>query len=150
MLRVSRLACLIYTITISDMCSIQLGMVTAIQHSAMQGHTVVLIQANAVHECFNDLLNQRFACIEDSSGDKRYYANLVIGSHIKPSLIHPRFQCVIVLKDSDLPHTPAVFLSQFEKYSLSHQQLLKDLLNNYPSTLRRLINAAKDKVQCVE
>ena len=130
------------------MYSIQLGTVTAIQHSAMQGHTVVLIQANAVHKCIiNDLLN---ACIEDSSGDKRYYANLMIGSHIKPSLIHPHFQCVIVLKDSDLPHTPAVFLSQFEKYSLSHQQLLNDLLNNFPSTLRRLINAAKDKVQCVE
>ena len=124
-------------------------MVTAIKHSASKGHTVVLSLTDAVRECFYDLLNQRFVCIEDSTHGKRFYANVVIGSCARPALIHPYFQCVVVIKDSDLPHTPATFLSQFEKYSLSHQLLLSDLLNNFPPILRELVYAAKDKVHCV-
>ena len=122
-------------------------MVAAIKHSASQGHAVVLSQTDTVHECFYDLFNQRFVCIDDSTHGKRFYANVAIGSYIKPCPVHPHFQCVVIIKDSDLPHTPAAFLNRFEKYSLSHQLLLSDLLKYLPPILRGLVNTIRDKVR---
>ena len=132
---------------------LQLGVVAAIKHSASQGHTVVLSQTDAVHECFYDLFNQRFVCIEgptqgSSSHSKRFYANVAIGSYIKPCPVDPCFQCVVIIKHTDLPHTPPAFLNRFEKYTLSHQQLLSDLLKYFPPILRRLVYDVRSKVWC--
>lgn len=125
---------------------LKLGVVAAIKHSASHGHTVVLSQTDTVHECFYDLFNQRFVCIEDSTHGKRFYANIAIGSYVKPCPVHSNFQCVVIIKESDLPHTPAAFLNRFEKYSLSHQILLDDLLKHLTPVLRELINTAVYKV----
>ena len=125
---------------------LKLGVVAAIKHSASQGHTVVLTQTDTVHECFYDLFNQRFVCIEDSTQGKRFYANIAIGSYVKPCPVHSNFQCVIIIKESDLPYTPAAFLNRFEKYSLSHQILLDDVLKHLTPVLRELVTTAMDKV----
>ena len=118
----------------------------AIKHSASQGHTVLLSQTDAIHECFYDLFNQRFVCIENSAHGKQFYANVAIGSYVKPCQVHPNFQCVVIIKESDVAHTPAPFLNRFEKYSLSHSLLLTDLLECLPSSLRTIVRIAQKKV----
>ena len=125
---------------------LQLGVVAAIKHSASQGHTVLLSQTDAIHECFYDLFNQRFACIEDSTHGKRFYANVAIGSYVKPCPVDPHFQCVVIIKESDVARTPAAFLNRFEKYSLNHRLLLDDLLESLPPTLREIIRNVQEKV----
>lgn len=132
---------------------LQLGTVAAIKHSASQGHTVLLSQTDNIHECFYDLFNQRFTCIEDlidGKPVKRFYANVAIGSYIKPCLVHPHFQCVVIIKDSEIANTPHAFLNRFEKYALTHQLLLKDLLNVLPSFLVNIITTAKAKVNIMQ
>ena len=113
----------------------------AIKHSASQGHTVLLSQTDSINECFYDLFNQRFI-----STDEGYYANVAIGSYIKPCHVNPNFQCVVVIKRSVITQTPAAFLNRFEKYSLSHELLLAHVLDSLPNCLRAIVIAAKKKV----
>ena len=53
---------------------------------------------------------------------------------------------MVVIKKSEQHCTPAPFLNRFEKYALSHQVLLQDVLDSYPDQLRLLIDAAINKV----
>lgn len=122
----------------------------AIKHSASEGHTVLLTQTDAIHECFYDLFNQRFVCIDDLTYGKSFYASAAIGSYVKPCLVHPDFQCVVIIRKSDLLRTPAAFLNRFEKYSLTHRILLNDLLNSIPKILRKGIERVKEKVKLVD
>jgi hypothetical protein len=121
--------------------------IAAIRHSAMQGHTVVMSQTDDIHESFYDLFNQRFRRIDDPEHGPRYYANIAIGAHSKPSRVHPNFQCVVVVKKSEIDTTPAPFLNRFEKYLISHSSLLDASLQQLPPCMAILIKAAKDKVQ---
>ena len=118
----------------------------AIKHSASQGHTVLLSQIDSIQECFYDLFNQRFACTEDTTHGKRFYANVTIGSYVKPCPVHCNFQCVVVIKKSTISQTPPAFLNRFEKYALSHHLLLKYLLKSLPFCLREIILGAQNKV----
>ena len=65
---------------------------------------------------------------------------------MKPSRVDPHFQCVVVIKQSELHCTPAPFLNRFEKYALNHQSLLEDVLDSYPRRLRDLVCTAKNEV----
>ena len=121
-------------------------MIAAIRHSAIQGHTVLLSQADEIHENFYDLFNQHFTRINNPQHGIQYYANVAIGAHVKPSRVDPSFQCMVVIKESEVKCTPAPFLNRFEKYTLSHHILLQDLLTNYQPQLRQLIESAKVKV----
>ena len=121
-------------------------MIAAIRHSAIEGHTVLLSQADEIHENFYDLFNQHFTRIHNPQHGIQYYANVAIGAHVKPSRVDPSFQCMIVIKESEVKDTPAPFLNRFEKYTLSHRILLQDLLMNYQPQLRHLIERAKVKV----
>ena len=118
----------------------------AIRHSAMEGHTVVMSQTDDIHESFYDLFNQRFRRIDDPKNGPRYYANIAIGAHSKPSLVHPNFQCVVIVKKSEIKHTPARFLNRFEKYLISHSSLLDATLQQLPPCMAILIQVAKEKV----
>ena len=117
----------------------------AIKHSASQGHTVLLSQTDSIHECFYDLFNQRFICTNELPHES-YYANVTIGSYIKPCHVNPDFQCVVIIKKSVVTQTPAAFLNRFEKYSLSHELLLTHLLDSLPHSLKEIITVAKEKV----
>lgn len=121
-------------------------MIAAIRHSAIQGHTVLLSQADEIHENFYDLFNQHFTRINNPQHGIQYYANVAIGAHVKPSRVDPSFQCMVVIKESEVKSTPAPFLNRFEKYTLSHHVLLQDLLTNYQPQLRHLIESSKAKV----
>ena len=138
----------------------KINTIAAIRHSAMQGHTVVLSQTDDIHESFYDLFNQRFRRIDDPDCDckhhpdsddckhhPRYYTNIAIGAHNKPSRVNPEFQCVVVIKKLELSTTPAPFLNRFEKYLISHQRLLKIILDQrLPPCMGIIVEAAKEKV----
>ena len=137
-----------------------------IQHSATKGETVLLSQADEIHENFYDMFNQRFMCItrrlqeEDdklnlggtnNEGElpleKLFFTDVAIGDHIKRCRVDPNFQCIVVIKQSEVANTPAPFLNRFEKYTLTHEIMLDDLLQSYPSHLRSLLENALDKVR---
>ena len=104
-------------------------------------------QTDSVHESFYDLFNQRFRCIDDPVKGPRYYTNIAIGAHSRPCRIHPKFQCVVVLKKTEVMQTPAPFLNRFEKYCINHSMLLETALAPLPPLLKRVVIAAKEKVQ---
>ena len=122
--------------------------IAAIRHSAFQGHTVVLSQTDDIHESFYDLFNQRFRRINDPELKQgaRYYANIAIGSHSKPCRVDPNFQCVVVMKKSEVMTTPGPFLNRFEKYLISHESLLQSMLQHFPPYMATMIQAVKEKV----
>ena len=117
-----------------------------IRHSVAAGHTILMCQTDEIHESFYDLFNQRFRCINVPKKGRRCYANIAIGAHSKPCLVHPRFHCVVVVKKSGLKDMPAAFLSRFEKYYLSHNSLLETTLDSLPSCFSHLLRCVRQKV----
>ncbi len=103
-------------------------------------------QTDELHESFYDLFNQRFRRIDDPKTGPRFYANIAIGAHHKPCRVHPSFQCVVVVKRSEIDSIPHPFLNRFEKYSLTHKILLDAVLSYQPAYLRSVLLRAKDKV----
>ena len=125
----------------------QVNTIAAVRHSATEGHTVVMCQTDSIHESFYDLFNRRFHRIDANTGP-RYYANVAIGAHIKPCRVHPNFECVVVVKLSDLErkNIPAPFLNRFEKYLLSHELILEAALGNLPPALSIVLRTVLLKV----
>ena len=105
-----------------------------------------MAQTDDIHESFYDLFNQRFRRIDDTKGP-RYYANIAIGAHSKPCRVHPEFQCVVVVKQSEVKNTPAPFLNRFEKYRLSHHALLEAALGMLPPCMAVVVNTVREKVR---
>ena len=125
---------------------LKINTIAAIRHSAIKGHTIVMTQTDDIHESFYDLFNQRFRIIDDRDGDTRYYTNIAIGAHMKPSRVDPKFQCVVVIKKSEVQDTPAPFLNRFEKYCITHHSILEMTLNRLPPCIRIIVEAAMEKV----
>lgn len=118
------------------------------KHAAAHGETVVLLQSDEIQESFYDIFNQRFACVNQPNR-KMFYAQIAIGAEVKPCQIDPKFQCVLIVKESELLDpsiTPSPFLNRFEKYALSHEILLTILLNSLPYNLQKLCNDVTCKV----
>lgn len=105
-------------------------------------------QTDDIHESFYDLFNQHFRRIDDPDPKKepRFYANIAIGSHHKPCRVHKDFQCVVIVRKSELPNTPAPFLNRFEKYCISHKDFLDARLRSLPPCLRVAVQCALEKV----
>ena len=125
---------------------LQVNTIAAIRHSAVEGHTVVMSQTDDIHESFYDLFNQHFRRIDDPEDGPRYFANIAIGAHSKPSRVHQNFQCIVVVKESEIPFTPAPFLNRFEKYFISHSNLLELVLDDLPPCLRVVVESVHKKV----
>ena len=135
------------------MCSLsQIDTIAGIRHSAIQGHSIVMIQTDQIHESFYDLFNQRFQKIDDPISGTRLYANIAIGAHLKPCRVDPKFQCVVAIKKSELDRTLAPFLNRFEKYYITHKSVLESVLGSFPAEFKSVMEAAYKKVQqiCVE
>ena len=113
------------------------------------GHTVVLCQTEEIHQSFYDLFNQQFLLINDPTKGQCYYANIAIGAHTKLCRVDPRFQCVVVLRKSNLQFTPPPFLNRFEKYSLSYQSIFEASLKKTPC-LKIVVDVAYKKVCMLE
>ena len=118
-------------------------------HSAIEGYTVIMSQTDDIHESFYDLFNQHFRRIDDPEVGPRYFTNIAIGAHTKPSRVHEKFQCIVVIKESEIKNTPAPFLNRFEKYSVSYTHLLNLVLDALPPCLRVIVNIAHKKVSYV-
>ena len=125
--------------------SLQINTIAAIRHSAVQGHTILLSQTDDIHESFYDLFNLRFHHIEHEGGT-RSFTYIAIGPITKPIRVHETFQCVVVIKDSEVKNTPAPFLNRFEKYYITHETLLNEAKEKHPPAFRRLLHNALQKV----
>ena len=125
---------------------LQVNTIAAIRHSASEGHRVVMSQTDDIHESFYDLFNQRFCRIDVPERGPRYYTNISIGAHTKPSRVHDDFQCVVVVKQSEMKVTPAPFLNRFEKYYINHAMLLSIAMDRLPPYFRMLVENTRIKV----
>ena len=106
-------------------------------------------QTDDIHESFYDLFNQRFRRIDDPEAGPRYFTNIAIGAHLKPSRVDQNFQCIVVIKESEIKNTPAPFLNRFEKYYLSHKHLLNLALDKLSPCLKEMANVIYTKVSAV-
>ena len=128
---------------------LQIGTITALQHAAINGETVVLLQADEIQESFYDLFNQRFTSVDTPQGNKIYYAHVAIGAQVKPCRVDPKFQCIIIVKESEVSNpnaTPPPFLNRFEKYKLSHKTLVENVLANQSNNFKELLEDVMKKV----
>ena len=119
--------------------------IAAIRHCAGEGHTVIMCQTNDIHASFYDLFNQKFKKIE-SSNSSSYFCNIAIGAHSQPSRVDPNFQCVIIIRKSDVKDTPGPLLNRFEKYLISHKDILNSSLSKLPPNMIKILDAAQEKV----
>ena len=105
-----------------------------------------MTQTDDINQSFYDLFNQRFRNIDVPGEGSRYYTSIAIGAHTKPSRVDPNFQCVVVIKKSEVENTPAPFLNRFEKYCITHHSLLEVALSHLPPCVRIIVKAAMEKV----
>ena len=126
----------------------QVNTIAAIRHAAEEGKTVLMSQTDDIHESFYDLFNQHFRRIDnpDPTKEPKFYANIAIGSHHKPCRVHKDFQCVVIIKESEVKGTPAPFLNRFEKYRVSHEDFLRARLDSFPPCMGVAVTAALEKV----
>ena len=123
--------------------------ISAIRQSASCGHTTVMSQTDDIHESFYDLFNQRFMTIQGKDGETQFFTNIAIGSITKPSRVDNKFQCVVVIKVSDMDSTPSAFLNRFEKYNITHGDLLQWTLKSVPRATSHIVETAQQKVTFV-
>ena len=124
----------------------QIDTIAGIRHSAIQGHIIIMLQTDDIHESFYDLFNRRFQRIDDPNSGTRLYANIAIGAHLKPCRVHPKFQCIVAIKNSELDQAPAPFLNRFEKYYITHKDILEFVLRSLPPGIVSAVKAAINKV----
>ena len=128
-------------------CQFQVNAIRAILLSVAEGHTVLLYQTDEIHESFYNLFNQNFRSIDDPEQGTRYFANVAIGPYTKPCLVHPNFQCVVVVNRSELLRIPPPFLNRFEKYVISHKNLIESRMMDLPPLMQSILQTACKKVK---
>ena len=106
-----------------------------------------MFQTDEIHESFYELFNQRFRILDDPKKGRRYFTNISIGAHTKPCRVHPQFQCIVVLKKSELHQTPPAFLNRFEKFSLSYDSIFSSiLLSSFNPNMKTVVTCLVSKV----
>jgi hypothetical protein len=115
-----------------DSTSQKINVISQVKWAAEKGEVVVLSQTEAINESFYDLFNQHFHKREEvtQSGavEVIYFTNIAVGSHSRRCTVKPGFQCIVHLSLPELQLAPAPFLNRFEKYRLSHRDLLESHL----------------------
>ena len=109
----------------------QINAISAVKWAAEKGQMVLLSQTESTNESFYDLFNQHFRRYEDKTKEGitiTYHANIAVGSHSRRCKVSPGFQCVVHLALPELQLAPAPFLNRFEKYRLTHADLLESHL----------------------
>jgi len=107
-----------------------------------------MCQTDRINDSFYDFFNNRFRCIDDHEHGVLYYANVAIGAHSLLSQVDPKFQCVLMVKESEIKAgitTPAL-LNRFEKYRLSHEIMWKEALDCLKPGMRMIMNMVCNKV----
>ena len=106
---------------------------------------MLIHQADEIQEYFYDLFNHRFTCIKNQSRTS-FYANVAVGANIRPTRVSPQFNCVMIVSSSELLKMEKPFLNRFEKYTLSHDVLFKEVLSSCPKSTESLLKYAKTNV----
>ncbi|XP_065188616.1 uncharacterized protein LOC135819351 isoform X2 [Sycon ciliatum] len=97
--------------------------------------TIVLVETRRVHGSLYELLNQTFRVIHNDGG-RHIYANIAVGATTYPCRVNPHFQCVVILKHTEMEDSPTPFLSRFSKFVLRPMDAMQYALNNVdPSEL---------------
>ena len=105
-----------------------------------------MFQTDEIHESFYELFNQRFRILDDPKKGLRLFTNISIGAHTKPCRVHPDFQCIVVVKRSELKKTPQPFLNRFEKFLFSYSILFSSVCETTSSNIQIILNTAFNKV----
>ena len=86
--------------------------------------------------------------LDDPKAGPRYYSNSSLSMELTTNLcrVHPDFQCIVVVRQSEIDNIPPPFLNRFEKYSLTHKSLLEAVMNTLPAYLRAVVQRAQEKV----
>ena len=103
-------------------------------------------QTDDIHESSFDLFNRHYHQIKNPEVGPGYFTNIATGAHLKPSRVDQKFQCIVVVRESEVKNTPAPFLNRFEKYYISHTNLLNVVLEELPSCLKAISNVVYKKV----
>ena len=98
--------------------------ISKIKIAMERGSCVFLINASSIAGSFYDLFNQHY---KEMKGN--YYTNIAIGAFSRPCVVHPKFQVVFHLRESELSTTPMPFLNRFEKYLISVPDILGEQLS---------------------
>ena len=106
-----------------------------------------MFQTDKIHESFYELFNQRFRIIANPPKGIKLFTNISIGAHTKPCRVQASFQCVVVLKKSELQNTPEAFLSRFEKFFFSYNSLYFSVCEKKPPNLKIMITSVFKKVR---
>lgn len=125
---------------------LQATLVAKIKNSIASGHSIILIQCDEIYENFYDLFNQRFTFIDDyETKSRNYYSRIASGAKSTNCFIDPNFQCIVLVKLSEVHNIPAPFMNRFEKYPLSHESFLFEVMKD-SNFLLKLMTEAKRKV----
>ena len=107
-----------------------------------------MFQTDEIHESFYELFNQRFRILDDSDKGLRFFTNISIGAHTKPCRVHPDFQCIVVVKKSELNKTPQPFLNRFEKFLFSYNAIYYSVFETNPPNMQVINYIVVEKVKC--
>lgn len=105
-----------------------------------------MFQTDDIHESFYELLNQRFRILDDPKKGIKLFTNVTIGAHTKPCRVDSAFQCIVVVKKSELKNIPQAFLSRFEKFFFSFNCLYFSVVKSKPPNLQIIFTAIMEKV----
>ncbi|KYQ93487.1 hypothetical protein DLAC_06181 [Tieghemostelium lacteum] len=105
------------------------SVVSQIKNEMELGGTVVLVNIQSIESCFYDVFNRYFQIVYDTDGNKSFVANVSFGTHSANCFVHPNFKIIVHLPLSQLKTTQLPWLNRFEKYYLSVDQLLNQLIS---------------------
>ena len=125
---------------------LKINTIAGIVHSVEQGHTILMFQTDEIHESFYELFNQHFRILYDPKKGLRLFTNISIGAHTMPCRVHPKFQCIVVVKKSELNKTPQPFLNRFEKFLFSYNTIYSSVCKTKPSNIQVIIKTIYEKV----
>ena len=115
--------------------------ISKIKIAMEKGSTAVLINTTCVAGSFYDLFNQHYREMQGN-----FYTNIAIGAFSRPCVVHPDFQVVFHLRESELSSTPMPFLNRFEKYLISVHDILNDQLSK-KSNLKQVVSKIKERCE---
>jgi hypothetical protein len=120
--------------------------IAKIIHAVEKGNTILMFQTDKIHESFYELFNQRFLILDDPEKGLRLFTKISIGAHTKPCRVNSKFQCIVIIKKSQLKNTPQAFLSRFEKFFFSYNVLYNSIFVHRPPNLQKIATYLYDKM----
>lgn len=111
----------------------QIKFVSQVKWMAEKGQMALLSQIAPVNECFYDLFNQNFRKFVDtteSGSTVVYHADIAVGAHSRRCRILEEFVCIVHITMAELQVAPAPYLNRFEKYRITHVNLVDAIVNS--------------------